>query len=95
MKRKPREASFEDLDLPHFSKAPFWDCNLAPPDLIRMQDFVIERILVYGSEEDYRQLFGFFLRHQADKKSGTEVTQFKHTDSLVFTAPAESAVKEI
>ncbi|MDR0909698.1 MAG: hypothetical protein LBM77_08020 [Spirochaetaceae bacterium] len=60
MQEKTETIEIDAHDLPHFSKVPFWDCEIKVPDLVRMQDFVIERILVYGNEEDIRQLFAFY-----------------------------------
>jgi hypothetical protein len=47
-------------ETPQFSKYIFWDCDINKIDYDRDKAFVIERVLVWGNENDEKELFKYY-----------------------------------
>jgi hypothetical protein len=50
----------ETREPPQFSKYIFWDCDISKIDYDRDKAFVIERVLVWGNENDEKELFKYY-----------------------------------
>jgi hypothetical protein len=67
-------------EVPLFSRYLFWDCRYDSFDYERGRALVIERVLTRGTDEDKRNLFGYY-GIDAIKE---EVVKFRYLDKLTL-----------
>ena len=79
-------------NIPPFSAHLFWDTNIDKIDCEKDKDLIIERVLVFGSENDERLLYALYSEHAIKKTAKKSMNLNDRTIaclSAIFNIPKE------